>query len=171
MSRNVELKARDPDPSRSLATCGSLGALHQGVLIQRDTYFKAQSGRLKLREEDGAGSRLIAYARPNVVEQRESRYRIVEVEQSAELKAALSETLGVDVVVVKRRRLFLWEQVRIHLDEVEGLGSFLEFEAVATPDSDLSPEEERVRRLHEAFDVDEADLISVSYSDLMRVAR
>ena len=59
--------------------------------------------------------------------------------------AALSETLGVDVVVEKRRHLLLWETVRIHLDEVTGLGSFLELEAVAEPDSDLSREHGRSR--------------------------
>jgi adenylate cyclase class IV len=39
-------------------------------------------------------------------------------------------------VVAKRRHLLLWEGVRIHLDEVERLGTFIELEAVAPPDSD-----------------------------------
>ena len=55
--RNVELKALDPDPARSLAVCRELGAEDRGVLRQRDTYFRARSGRLKLREEEPAPAR------------------------------------------------------------------------------------------------------------------
>jgi len=165
--RNVELKARDPDPRRSLAACEALGAKPQGVLLQRDTYFYAPGGRLKLREEEGAVPHLIAYERPDLEGQRESRYRIVAVEQAEELKAALRSVLGVKVVVTKERRLFLWEEVRIHLDHVDGLGEFIEFEAVAPAESDLSYEEVQVAALRKLFEVDEADVIGGSYCDLM----
>ena len=50
--RNIELKAFDPDPGRSLAVVLGLGARDRGVIHQRDTYFKVASGRLKLREEE-----------------------------------------------------------------------------------------------------------------------
>lgn len=165
--RNIELKAKDTDPERSLATCEALGAEAQGVLIQRDTYFNASHGRLKLREENGATPHLIAYERPDLSGQRESRYRIIEVESAEELKAVLSDTLGVKVVVAKERRLFLWEgNVRIHLDAVEGMGNFIEFEAIALPGSDLSREQAQVVKLREAFGLTDADLIARSYSDL-----
>jgi adenylate cyclase class IV len=85
------------------------------VLVQRDTYFHAPRGRLKLREEEGAISHLIAYERPDLAGQRESRYRIVEVDNAEELKTALSGSLGMKVVVEKERQLFIWEgNVRIH---------------------------------------------------------
>ena len=165
--RNVELKARDRDPARSLGICASLGAEDRGVLRQRDTYFNAAAGRLKLREQDGQEAQLIAYDRADQTGERTSSYRIVEVASAEELKEALSTTLGVRVVVVKERRLFLWKGVRIHLDTVEGLGSFLEFEAVATPESDLSAERERVALLRDAFEITDGDLIATSYSDLL----
>ena len=59
MRRNIELKALDPDPARSLAVCRELGAEDKGVLRQRDTYFRTRAGRLKLREEEPGGSVLI----------------------------------------------------------------------------------------------------------------
>ena len=164
--RNIELKARDADPARSLATCQSLGADDQGVLLQSDTYFRILNGRLKLREQEGATPHLIAYERSDEVGQRESRYWLVEVADAEGIKAALSAALGIRIVVAKRRRLFLWRSVRIHLDEVDGLGNFIELEAVAPPDSDLSCEEARVQTLRQAFEIDDADLIGVSYSDL-----
>ena len=136
------------------------------MLTQRDTYFHAPRGRLKLREEAGATPHLIAYERPDLAGQRESRYRIVNVAQPNELVAALSSVLGVKVVIAKERRLFLWEGVRIHLDKVDGLGDFIEFEAVAPAGSDLSHEEAQVKTLRQAFEIDDADVIGVSYSDL-----
>jgi adenylate cyclase class 2 len=166
--RNIELKARDADRPRSAAVCKSIGAEGRGVLIQRDTYFNASRGRLKLREERGRTAQLIAYERPDLSEERASRYRLIEIAEPDELKAALATTLGVKVVVAKERRLFLWEgNVRIHLDVVEGLGGFLEFEAVASVDSDLAREADQVGRLRTAFAIDAGDLIGGSYCDLV----
>ncbi|MGN6217241.1 MAG: class IV adenylate cyclase [Solirubrobacterales bacterium] len=164
------MKARDADPNRSLEVCKALGGTDKGVLHQRDTYFKVARGRLKLREEESAASQLISYARPDEVEERLSCYRLVEIADTAGLKAALSESLGTLVVVSKRRRLFLWRDVRIHLDQVDGLGAFLEFEAVALEQSDLSEERQKVRHLREAFAINSEDLIDRSYSDLILAA-
>lgn len=138
------------------------------MLVQRDTYFRARSGRLKLREEEGRGAHLIAYERPDDTGQRQSRYRIVAVAAADELKAALAATLGVEVVVAKERALFIWEQVRIHLDRVDGLGHFIEFEAIVADDSDIAVEEARVEALRRAFAIEDAHLIGGSYSDLAR---
>lgn len=169
--RNVELKAADPDPVRSLEACHRLGAEDRGVHVQRDTYFRVPAGRLKLREEEGSDPHLVAYERPDVAGRRLSRYRIVPVTDAEALGAALAETLGVEAVVRKRRRLFVWQGVRIHLDEVEGLGAFVEFEALAAPGSDLSREEEQVRMLCEAFGLAEEEAIGGSYCDLMTQRR
>jgi predicted adenylyl cyclase CyaB len=165
--RNVELKARDRDPAQSLALCEALGADDQGELIQRDTYFNVPTGRLKLREEKGGASHLISYLRADELGERLSRYRITQIDDAGGLEAALSESLGRRVVVSKRRRLFIWRDVRIHLDRVDGLGSFLEIEAVAPDRSDLADERQKVRHLREAFAIRSDDLINCSYSDLI----
>jgi len=73
-------------------------------------------------------------------QQRESRYRIAEVPDAASLVPVLADAIGILGTVLKRRHLLLWETVRIHLDEVESLGRFIELEAVAPADSDLSRE-------------------------------
>jgi homotetrameric cytidine deaminase len=163
--RNVEVKATDPDPERSLAVCLELGAEDRGVLSQRDTYFRAGDGRLKLREETPGGAALIQYQRADAAAARESRYRIAPVEDAAALREALDAALGTLVVVEKERRLLLWEGVRIHLDDVRGLGRFLELEGVAAPGSDLTAEGERVARLSEALGLDESRILADSYSD------
>jgi homotetrameric cytidine deaminase len=161
--RNVELKAHDPDPARSLAVCRELGAEDKGILRQRDTYFRTRSGRLKLREQEPGGATLIQYDRPDAAGARESRYRLTAVTEPDELRASLDAALGTLVVVDKQRHLLLWDGVRIHLDTVDGLGSFVELEGVAPPESDLTAEQEKVARLREALGIEE--ILTDSYSD------
>lgn len=166
--RNVELKAVDPDPQGTLVRARALGAGDQGVLIQRDTYFHARRGRLKLREEQPGSAHLIGYARadedPDV---RVSEYRIVPVPDPVALRDTLEAGLGVRVVVEKRRRLLLWGSVRIHLDEVRGLGAFLELEAVAPAGSDLTQERALVDHLREVLGITDDRLRDGSYSDAL----
>jgi homotetrameric cytidine deaminase len=164
--RNVELKARDPDPARTLELALAAGAEEQGVLRQRDTYFAVPRGRLKLREEDPGGATLIGYERPDDASERVSSYRLVEVPEPGALREALAAANGVAVVVDKRRRLLLWERtVRLHLDDVSGLGSFLEIEAVAQPGSDLGRERDQVARLRDLLEIRDDALVEGSYAD------
>ena len=167
-ARNVELKAHDPDPARTLERALAAGARDEGLLRQRDTYFTVAAGRLKLREEDPGGATLIGYQRPDAGGERVSAYRLVAVPDPEAMRAALADANGIDVVVVKRRQLLLWETVRIHLDEVRGLGSFLELEAVAAPGSDLRREREQVAHLREALDIRDEALREGSYADALR---
>jgi homotetrameric cytidine deaminase len=171
--RNVELKARDPEPERTLQAALAHGAQDQGVLVQRDTYFAARDGRLKLREEEtvathpGHTAQLIAYARPDAAAARTSAYRLVDVPDPAALTAALGDALGVVVVVAKRRRLLLFDGVRIHLDDVEGLGTWIELEAVAPPDSDLSAEHAKVAELRAVLGMTDDRVVAEGYAALL----
>jgi homotetrameric cytidine deaminase len=167
-SMNVELKARDPDPAATAARCLALGAEERGVLIQRDTYFAARVGRLKLREQEGESAVLIAYRRPDGTEPTQSDYALAPADDPAALREALDGALGTVVVVAKRRRLFLWEHVRIHLDEVDGLGSFIEFEALVGPHtSNLAEADAKVARLRAELAIDDRELVAVGYAELL----
>jgi homotetrameric cytidine deaminase len=165
--RNVELKARDPDPARTLELALGLGAADHGEITQRDTYFGGSRARVKLREQTPGDNELIAYRRPDDDQARVSEYLRVAVPDAAALKQALDAAYGIRVVVAKRRRLLLWEDVRIHLDEVEGLGSHMELEALAPTEADLDPARAKVARLRQELAIDDANLVSGSYSDLL----
>lgn len=169
--RNLELKARDRDPVRSVEVCEGLGAEDKGTLVQRDTYFTVPRGRLKLREEPDAIAHLIAYERPDLLDQKVSRFRLIEVREPVELREALASALGVAVVVSKARRLFIFEGVRIHLDRVEALGDFIEFEGVAADGDDPAAFAELLTDLRRSFGIRDVDLLGESYSDLLRTAR
>jgi homotetrameric cytidine deaminase len=165
---NVELKARDPDPEATHARCLALGAVEAGVLAQRDTYFTGRRGRLKLRVQRGdERAELIAYRRPDSAEASDSTYVLAPVGEPDALAEALDAALGTTVVVSKRRRLLVWEGVRIHLDHVEELGSFVEFEAVVPDAGDLEAARAKVAHLRDALGIADDALVSVGYSDLL----
>ncbi len=167
--QNVELKARDSYPARTLRRCLELAADDRGTLRQRDTYFGARDGRLKLREQEPGPSYLIHYLRNDEAEARPSEYTLVEIADPPALARLLASALGIECVVGKERRLFLWEQnVRIHLDRVDGLGTFVEIEAVAPPDSNLARERDQAERLRALLEIESSQLVPTSYSDLLR---
>jgi homotetrameric cytidine deaminase len=166
-SRNIEIKARVRDPGRTLELALGLGAEDRGEISQRDTYFTRARGRLKLREQDPGEDELIQYRRADEAAARTSSYRRVPAGAAGELREALDAALGTLVVVEKRRRLLLLDGVRIHLDQVEGLGSYLELEAVAGAGSDLDEEHAKVARLRAELEVDDDALVAESYSDLL----
>jgi homotetrameric cytidine deaminase len=139
----------------------------RGVLVQRDTYLGTHRGRLKLREEEGATAHLIAYARADEAGARTSAYRLADVPDPAATLAALDAALGTEIVVEKERRLLLWRDVRIHLDQVTGLGAFVELEAVAPEDSDLAAEHEKVALLRDRLSIAAQHVEARGYAGLL----
>ena len=167
--RNVEIKARLRDMGAAERIAVELaGPEPHARLRQVDTYFRVPAGRLKLREISGTEERaeLIVYHRPDQSGPKSSTYHVAPVDDPAALKGVLVECLGVRIVVDKRRTVYLWRNVRIHLDSVAGLGEFLEFEAVM-PEGAADEEGERlVADLMERFGTPRGDLIEGSYSDM-----
>lgn len=163
--KNLELKARIADLQAAERTADRIGGSEGGLLLQVDTYFNAPHGRLKLREINGIEAQLIAYDRPEDAAQRWSQFRVVAVPDPIGMKALLTESMGLRGTVTKRRHLYLWNDCRLHLDQVEGLGTFLEFEVLSAGDdcSDL----DRMEALMTHFGLRDSDAIRASYSDLL----
>lgn len=165
--RNIELKARLQDLDAARAIAESVATSRLGGQHQIDTYFAAGRGRLKLRQINGLSAELIAYARPDQSGPKRSDYQLAPIAHPETLKSALTQALGVTVVVDKRREIYLWHNVRIHLDQVAGLGAFLEFEAVLRPDEADALGHAQLAELRALFQLRDEDLIEVSYSDLL----
>jgi predicted adenylyl cyclase CyaB len=166
MPRNIELKARVAALDAARGTAQSLATAALGSMRQIDTYFRVPHGRLKLRQIDDRASQLIAYQRRDATEARASDYQIVPIADGELLKQALANTLGVQVVIDKTRELFLYRNVRIHLDQVHELGTFVEFEAVLDESTDDAKGHEQVAWLCRQFAISAADIVAESYSDL-----
>lgn len=166
-NRNIELKCKCRDLSAALAIIRSMSPIKDtGIQHQIDTYFPVANGRLKLREITGVRAELIWYDRSNEAKSRRSDYRLTPIAHPAELKASLAAALGIRGQVIKRRHVLLWHNVRIHLDEVEELGSFIEFEAVITPGEDEATGHARLKHLCEVLNIAPTDYLDRSYADL-----
>ncbi len=165
--RNVELKCRCRDLEAVRRRAEAAGARDAGVLVQRDTFYGAGRARLKLRVIEGARAELISYERPDEEGPRTSRYRIAPVERPDELGAVLAHALGVTGEVRKRRRLRLLRNTRIHLDEVEGLGHFVELETVLGDGSEAEGRRE-LDEIAAALGLEDEERVAVAYVELLR---
>jgi adenylate cyclase class 2 len=165
--RNIELKARCPDPSFVRRALELLDARHARTMMQLDTYFPVPQGRLKLREIDSAAAELIWYDRPDTTEFKSSLYHVVPVPDPALLKATLTAANGLRGQVRKTRELWLFHNVRVHLDTVDHLGDFIEFEAVMRDEISDEPSQARLHQLKTALQIHASDIECASYSDLL----
>jgi predicted adenylyl cyclase CyaB len=164
---NVEIKAKCPDPTFVREYLLKNGADFKGTDEQTDTYFKVANGRLKLREGN-IENNLIFYERPDQQGPKNSQFHLVKIPDAKALKEVLTRSSGVKVIVKKNREIYYIKNVKFHIDEVPGLGSFVEIEA-GNILADLSREElERQCSFYlRELRISEGDLIESSYSDLL----
>ncbi len=167
MPSNVEIKARVADPARQRELAARLAGTPPTILQQEDTFFPGARGRLKLRRLSPTDGELISYHRADLAGTKQSHYLLSRTNDPAALRAVLADAYGMGTVVTKTRLLYLVGQTRIHLDEVAGLGSFLELEVVLA-DGQAPEEGHRIaRELMAALEVRDEDLIEGAYADLL----
>jgi adenylate cyclase, class 2 len=165
---NVEIKAKCKDASSIRHFLISSNADFIGKDEQTDTYFNVLNGRLKLREGN-IENNLIYYERNNQTGPKDSHFQLSEIINADSLKEMLPKSIGIKIVVSKSREIYFIKNVKFHLDEVEGLGSFVEIEAGNKTSLDLSREQllEQCNFYIKEFKINQEDLIDVSYSDLL----
>jgi len=134
MPRNLEVKARINNLSAAEKVALEIGAIFEGEFFQVDTYFNVKNGRLKLREFDSGFAELIFYHWVEDGFERWSDYEVVKLSDSAFLKNLLVMAWGIKVIVEKRRKVYIFKNARIHIDNVSGLGYFIEFEVIYSGD-------------------------------------
>lgn len=167
MPVNIEIKARCHDPEKVRAVLAESGASRVGLDHQIDTYFSIPAGRLKLRQGT-IENNLIFYSRPDGYQPKRSDVLLYATEKTDTLKAILAEALSVKCVVDKKREIFFHDNVKFHVDEVEGLGSFVEIEVIERSDEvDEGAMLDVCRQWMASFDIDRDDLIAGSYSDML----
>lgn len=166
MPSNIEIKAVARDFSWIENKARTM-ADSEDVLHQEDVFFTVERGRLKLRKFSDHAGELIYYERPDQAGPKQSNYLITPTSDPKGLETVLSAALGIVGVVRKKRRLLLVGQTRVHLDEVEGLGSFMELEVVLQPGQPPEQGEAIAFDLMEKLGVKQADLIDRAYIDLI----
>lgn len=167
MALNIEIKAKTNDPEFIRSYLRNSRAEFKGIDLQTDTYFNVPSGRLKLREGN-IENNLIYYERKNTAGAKESSFELVKVPDAKTLKDVLTRSIGVKIVVKKKREIYFIKNVKFHIDEVESLGNFAEIEA-SDLYADVSKEElqKQCDFYSGELNIKEQDLVSVSYSDML----
>lgn len=162
---NIEIKAKYEDQEKIRDILKSYNARFVGIDHQIDTYFKVTSGRLKLREGN-IENHLIFYKRDDKTGPKQSDIIFCEFQKDSELRHVLEKSLGILIVVDKQREIYFIDNVKFHLDVVNGLGTFVEIEAI--DDGDIFTKDDLIRQCNkylQIFEIKESDLLDNSYSD------
>jgi predicted adenylyl cyclase CyaB len=167
MPANIEIKARVNDFNRLMHTAEQMSDTPRGVIPQEDTFFNCPNGRIKLRELNPQLGQLVYYQRQDVTGPKHSEYKIFETDDPAGLKLILGEAFGVRGVISKVRYLYMVGQTRIHLDDVAGLGKFMELEVVLLPDQTDEQGQAIAEDLMRKLGILAVDLIDGAYMDMM----
>ncbi len=166
MARNIEIKARIRDETRIRSYVKLHGTAHE-TQHQRDVFFIATNGRLKLRCFPNRSGVLIAYERPDQTGPKMSNYTLAPVADAERLEIALTRAIGVRGVVEKKRDIAIVGQTRIHLDEVKGLGTFMELEVVLRPEQSEAEGQSIAGRLMRELGIQSSDLLDRAYIDML----
>lgn len=163
----IEIKARCTQAQRVRDYLRSHGADVRGLDHQTDTYFRVPRGRLKLRE-GRIENALIYYERADQESAKQSNVLLTKTQPDSALKAQLTQALGVLVVVKKQREIAFIDNVKFHIDRVEGLGHFVEIEAIDN-EGTLSQEQllAQCQSFQHGLGIQPHDLVAESYSDLL----
>lgn len=166
---NIEIKASSKNQAGIREILRSKNAEFKGVDHQVDIYFNVKSGRLKLREGN-IENHLIHYNRENKSGPKQSDLILYKPTPGSNLKEILIKSLGILVVVKKKREIYFIDNVKFHLDDVNGLGTFVEIEAIDSAGS-LEKEKlfEQCNYYLKLFEIKNEDLVAESYSDLLLV--
>jgi predicted adenylyl cyclase CyaB len=167
MSRNIEIKARIDSTDAWVPKIAVLADEGPIDIAQDDTFFRCDAARLKLRAFSGGAGELIYYRRADEYGPKESFYLRSPTSAPDSLRECLTLAYGQIGRVRKHRKLFLVGRTRVHLDEVESLGHFLELEVVLADDEPAEAGVREARGLMEKLDIEPRQLIDEAYVDLL----
>jgi adenylate cyclase len=167
MPKNIEIKARLKDQKSLRTAVESMAGRGPDRLVQVDTFFRCPKGRLKLRIPSRSGGELIYYEREDTSRPRVSRYFLAPAPDAKGLLETLAAALGVRGTVRKKRDVYRVGQTRIHLDEVEALGSFVELEVVLAEGQTPADGMAVIKGLMNRLGIEEQDLVGQAYIDLL----
>lgn len=167
MPANVEIKARIDSVAAWEPRVAAIATHGPEILNQVDTFFPCTAGRLKLREFGGGRGELIWYERPDEAGPRQSRFERLPLENPERFREFMAGTVGVAGTVRKRRTLYLVGRTRVHLDQVECLGAWLELEVVLAAGEAETLGRAEAGRLMEVLGIDSGQLEPRPYVDLL----
>jgi len=167
MPSNIEVKARATNFLEIKKRARTLSDKPAETILQEDIFFNVAQGRLKLRILATDNAQLIFYTRPDQGGPKRSDYHIAHTSDPENLKRVLELAYGIRGVVKKTRYLYFVGQTRIHLDDVEGLGQFMELEVVMHEGQSDAEGQAIAEGLMSSLGVERGDLLEGAYMDLL----
>ena len=167
MPSNIEIKARARNFNEIRRRAEGLSSMPVETIPQEDIFFHTPQGRLKLRILAEDRGQLIYYTRPDQEGPKRSDYHISHTADPANLKRVLELAYGIRGVVRKTRYLYLVGQTRVHVDDVEGLGQFMELEVVMREGQSDAEGQSIAEDLMRMLGVERTDLLEGAYMDLL----
>jgi predicted adenylyl cyclase CyaB len=168
MARNVEIKARVADREALVRRVQAVATDGPVVIVQDDTFFHCDNGRVKLRKFSEDRGELIFYRRPDEPGPKESFYIRSPTSAPDAMRESLARAYGVAGRVRKHRTLYLAGRTRVHVDRVEGLGDFLELEVVLDDGESVDAGTREAENLMATLGIEASDLVQGAYVDLPR---
>jgi len=167
MPTNIEIKAVLTNRAATEAAAFRLSDTGPETIHQADFFFHSDQSRLKLRVFASDRGELIRYERTDVPDVRGSHYLIARTSDPQILLEILQAALGSTGVVKKTRTLYLIGQTRVHIDEVNGLGEFLELEVVLREGQSEAEGKKVANALLAEFGIGKEQLLAEAYVDLL----
>ena len=164
----VELKAKVDNLESVRSKLKALGAQHTGTFHQTDTHFIVPKGRLKLQQIDSEKTELIYHERENTSKPKRSDVFVLEISENKAITALLKKILKVKATVKKTREIYWYQRTQIHLDTVDSLGSYVEFERkTLNTHRETERNAQLLEQLMETLGINSEDLEKLSYGDLV----
>ena len=167
MPANIEIKAHARDFAGIKSRAEKLSDTPVEVIPQEDIFFNVPQGRLKLRILAPDNAQLIYYTRPDQEGPKRSDYHIAYTSDPDNLKRVLELSYGIRGAVKKTRYLYLVGQTRVHLDDVDGLGHFMELEVVMRDEQSDADGQKIAEDLMASLGVERSDLLEGAYMDML----
>ena len=167
MAVNIEIKARASDFNRQKMIAETLSDIPAEQIWQENIFFRISKGRLKLRIFNSGSGELIYYKRADSSGPKVSQYEISVINEPENLKSILTHSLGVRGVIKKQRTLYKIGLTRIHFDQVEGLGNFIELEFVMQDNISKNEALQTVENLMKKLEIQDNQLINTAYIDMI----
>lgn len=167
MPTNIEIKARVDDRDALIPKARELADSTLEHIEQDDTFFRCESGRLKLRSLGEGDGQLIFYQRPDAAGPRASFYLATATADPDGLRNTLTLAYGAVGRVRKHRLVFIAGRTRIHLDRVDTLGDFIELEVAITEHEDSAAAAAEAQQLMAELGIRPDQLVDAAYVDLI----
>ncbi|MFD2515506.1 class IV adenylate cyclase [Pontibacter locisalis] len=167
MYADITIKARCENPEDAESILLGLNAVFQGQDVQTDTYYETDNGKLKHRQGN-IENVLIHYRRTYLGEAQKTEVFLYLKNPSAGTVAEICHGKGVLGQVKKIRKIFFIDNVKFHLDQIEGLGSFIEIEAIDLEGSvGLEVLQQQCDYYKDLLQISDEDLVTSAYTDLI----